>query len=107
MLIARTQQRSERNKVKNTATSLQIERQRPVDDLQREMFVRIFAVKRKVAYNMIVLITAYNCEYARGSCVRTRSPALNVRSFGIVLLISTVCMSDIIYNSLSDVNHVQ
>ena len=40
--------------------------------------------------NIIVLITACNCEYAQGTCVRTRSPAFNARLFGIVLLITTV-----------------
>lgn len=54
------------------------------------MSVRVFAVTRKVAYNVIVLITACNCEYARGLCVRTGSPVYNVRSFGTVLLFSTV-----------------
>ena len=90
MLIARTQQRSERNEVKNAATSHQIERRQSVDDLRREMSVRVFAVTRNVAYNIIVLITACNCEYAQGTCVRTRSPAFNARFFGIVLLITTV-----------------
>ena len=92
MLIARTQQRSERNEVKNAATSHQIERRQSVDDLRKEMSVRVFAVTRNVAYNIIVLITACNCEYAQGTCVRTRSPAFNARFFGIVLLITTVCV---------------
>jgi len=90
VLIARTQQRSERNEVKNAATSHQIEWRQSVDDLRREMSVRVFAVTRNVAYNIIVLITACNCEYAQGTCVRTRSPAFNARFFGIVLLITTV-----------------
>ena len=95
MLIAHTQQRSERNEVKNAATSHQIERRQSVDDLRREMSVRVFAVTRNVAYNIIVLITACNCEYAQGTCVRTRSPAFNARFFGIVLLITTVCCTEI------------
>ena len=54
MLIARTQQRSERNEVKNTATSHQIKWRQSVDDLRREMSVRVFAVTRNVAYNTAV-----------------------------------------------------
>ena len=85
------QQRSERNQVKNAATSHQIERRQSVDDLRREMSVSVFAITRKVAYNVIVLITACNCEYTQGTCMRMRSPAFKARFFGIVLLITTVC----------------
>ena len=66
MLIARMQQRSERNKVKKTVTLHQIERRRSVDNLRRDVVCTSLCRYEKgcIQCNAIVLITAYNCEYA-------------------------------------------